>query len=347
MSFKCASYNALFVKQFAQGLDLDLNRAHALKGQRKEKSKRELCAEINKVIDEEGRWPIERVLETRVLDDGSEQARVKWLGFEETAWEPRENVQFSIAKDERQAEAQTENGENLPTVYVGRLIRAKPAPVVPGVTKTVNVTSGSQNKFGGKQARFDFSPLFLAPVNEPRAKTVEGFWQGGKVYPQLGHLNANGQLTDKWRAFRDAEYAYMKGDPPKGRRRPPSIKSKNFVVGEDGKRHWKNHIPVFAVYDRDEQKRLDYIDARKQAYVPTYYDSVIQTDSFKALKKLVDDGEETVMLLDYDGPRNESGYVKIDVPTLVRLINDPSAPFGHAYVLAAALLGIEKEQFTQ
>lgn len=340
--------------------------ADRMQMQKNGKSVPQICRDIN-VKHKTQQNVVESILKVEKNENGTDIALVKRIEYPTPASEVAKNVIQKNSEKEFKNETSnphstsvlgkrkksTHTIENTETdskpvvkMYVGRIQRAKTWPVVPAVdTKNVNVTSGAPNKFDGRPIRLDFSPLYLRPVNDSGAATIEGFWQGGKVYPHLKHLDASGQLTDKWREFRDKEYMYTKGDPPKGRRRPPGLKSKEFVMKPDGKRRWKYHAPAFAVYDKEESVRLPYIEARKKAYVPAYYNAVIQTDSFKSLKKLWDSQNQSIMLLDFDGPNNENQFVEITVEELRQRINDHRQPFGHGYVLAAALLGIKPEEF--
>ena len=55
----------------------------------------------------------------------------------------------------------------------------------------------------------------------------------------------------------------------------------------------------------------------------------------------------TYIVYDFDGPRDEhNNRVRGSVEMLVRKINDDRVPFGHGYVVAAALADIAPEQYT-
>lgn len=86
--------------------------------------------------------------------------------------------------------------------------------------------------------------------------------------------------------------------------------------------------------------------SRKKAYAPQYYQVVTQKAAFKALKTRVDGGQ-SMMLLDFDEPREAPDGCEVNVDYLKAKINDPSVPFGHGYVLAGALLGINPSMYTQ
>ena len=102
-------------------------------------------------------------------------------------------------------------------VYVGRKARRGVVgdrnPTIPGVLN-INATSGSMNKIAAHPAK-SFSPMILGPVieseifgkGEIRAENFENYWQYGKVFRELGHIDAQNMLSEKWYQFRAKGYA--------------------------------------------------------------------------------------------------------------------------------------------
>ena len=219
-------------------------------------------------------------------------------------------------------------------------MRAQKHPKRDGVWN-INVTSGSNNKVDGIAVAKAFSPLYTGPVVDSDGlvfKTVEGFWQGNKVYKELGHLDKEGKTTPAWESFRREQAALSKGA-----RHPACLKTKEVLYVDDrGHNHYKYLIPVCAKYDGE---MLGYIESRNKAYAPKYYQVVTQTAAFKALKAHVDGGQ-SVMVLDFDGPKEAPDGHEVNVDYLKAKINDPSTPFGHGFVLAGALLGIDPSMYT-
>jgi hypothetical protein len=79
-------------------------------------------------------------------------------------------------------------------------------------------------------------------------------------------------------------------------------------------------------------EKLGYVEARKRIYVPVYAALVVETAAFNRLQDMARVGD--VVLWDFDGYNHKSlgrdwRYV----------LNDPSRPCGHAFVLAALLDG--------
>jgi len=105
---------------------------------------------------------------------------------------------------------------NRGEVYVGkkseRGVVGSTDPVLPNVLN-INATSGSVNKINGIPAK-QFSPMYLGPVHErtifgigdQTALTFEGYWQYGKIFRELGHLDEKGNITPTWYAFRVKGY---------------------------------------------------------------------------------------------------------------------------------------------
>jgi len=69
---------------------------------------------------------------------------------------------------------------------------------------------------------------------------------------------------------------------------------------------------------------------------------VVETYAFKALQNLVATGKK-LLIVDLDGPplsRHPDG-ICVTEASIVDALNDPSYPFGHGFVVAAFLAGID------
>jgi hypothetical protein len=187
----------------------------------------------------------------------------------------------------------------------------------------IDVTSGSNNKVDGVLAK-TLSPFTAGPVTDDAgtviAKTFEGAWQGCKAWKSKGHVQqkADGtwEPTAKWFRLRDAEFARAKG-----RRRP------------------------FGLKKADGPADMAFIDGRMYQYVesrPKYvsmYRKVIENLPIMAkLEALVRSGKP-VQLIDGDGPpkhRFPNG-LELTPENWDRMMQDPSCPFGHCFVIARIL----------
>lgn len=229
-------------------------------------------------------------------------------------------------------------------VYVGkkaeRGVLGSTDPLIPGVLN-INATSGSMNKINGVPAK-QLSPMYLGPVEEKEifgigdqvALLFENYWQYGKIFNELGHIDAIGQLTPTWYAFREKGYKKTKGD-----RHPDGTKSKEVkYVDSRGNRHFRYYTAISSMY---LDNVLDYITSRKLIYAPVYGFLVVRTPAFQELKKLVESGQ-SVQILDFDVL---PGSHRISLEFLRERINDATLPFGHGYVVAGLLAGIEPSQY--
>jgi len=232
-------------------------------------------------------------------------------------------------------------------VYIGKLRNRGGGrdPVIPNV-KNINVTSGSNNKINGYSIK-NLSPLYIGPVIEKDifghgnlvADIFENYWQYGKVFEELGHVDDDGNITRKWREFRSKGYHKKTGD-----RHPVGTKTNEVKYVDDRGRNWYRYMtPIFGRY---LATNMDYIESRKRIYVPVYEYLLENSETFQALQDYVDEGHD-VQILDLDGPVDaDPDGQRVTKKYLRKKINDPSANFGHGYVAAALLSGIKSEDYT-
>lgn len=196
----------------------------------------------------------------------------------------------------------------------------------------VNVTSAQRKN---NDDRIAFSPMTPIPGSYHGFYCFENFWQSGKRYQELGHLDSTEKLAD---------IAVWKGYQEPHRRHPKA----------------KGLRPVDAVYpDIGISNGLTYIDSRKQVYVPYYYNDILTgqpagRERLKHYQELLKQGHN-ILVLDYDGPKLDPGTddhivftrpcLKVTVELLKEKINDPRFQFGHGYVVAAAILGITPDEY--
>lgn len=167
----------------------------------------------------------------------------------------------------------------------------------------INTTSRSTNWSRG------LSPFVLGPVDlyaSYRAKNVENGWQFSKVYSNYIDENDN-------------------------------IKPEYFIWANNG---WNDSVArrypmgkgIKPEYSLWNGKKLDYISARKNIYIPLYKKSVENTDAFKKLKEYAN--KQEIWLWDFDGYDHENYNMTFD-----DVINSKTRKMGHAFVLAMLLTG--------
>ena len=182
--------------------------------------------------------------------------------------------------------------------------------------KKVNVTSAQAKK---SKYRVAFSPMQPIEGGYKGYDRFEAYWQSGKVWEGVPHAVSTGW----WKRQTAAK------------RRFPGGKGRRVLHAK-----FPNH-----------PEPLDYISARKKVYVPEYHAMATATETFKELAAEAarrGPAGEPIVIFDFDGPRggNREPLCRQITPELLReKINDPAHPFGHGYVIAASLMGIEPGEY--
>jgi hypothetical protein len=182
--------------------------------------------------------------------------------------------------------------------------------------KKVNVTSAQRRQSPDREA---FSPMQPIEGGYKGFDRFESYWQSGKVWEGIPHAVSVGW----WKKQTTAKRRYPRG---RGRR------------------------VLHAVFPGHPEP-LDYVSARKKVYVPEYHARATGTERFKELAAEAvargPDGEP-IVVYDFDGPRGadrEPLCREVTVDLLRAKIADTTHPFGHGYVVAAALLGIDPAEY--
>lgn len=156
--------------------------------------------------------------------------------------------------------------------------------------------------------RLTFSPMNNVPYKD--FYNFEAYWQSGKVYRNVDH-----NITVSW--------------------------WKNI---SQSKRRYPTIEPVMYARFPHINENLDYISSRKMVYVPEYYNLIKDSERLCYWQ-----GIDNVTVYDLDGPRDIDGNpicLEVTLEMLIEKINDTSFPFGHGYIVAATLAGIEPESYT-
>lgn len=166
----------------------------------------------------------------------------------------------------------------------------------------INTTSGSNNWSRG------LSPFFVGPCelyDGYKSLNVENAWQYSKLYKK--YADENGNPTKEYYDWAKSGWNKKYAD--------------RYPMG-------KGNIPLCSIWGG---QKFDYIEARKNIYIPIYAKAVYKTYTFQVLKN---EYEKTgdIVLWDYDG----YDYVKKRM-SLEDVINEPKLKMGHAFVLAMLL----------
>ena len=198
-------------------------------------------------------------------------------------------------------------------IYVASMIlRGKRAELPDHLNNAlkVNVTSAQRTL---NQHRIDFSPMTGIEGGYKGYFCFENYWQAGKVFEDVE---------------RDKQLDWWKKQP-KGKRRYPNSKGKRVL-----------HAEFNGV-------EYDYVNSRKNIYVPEYYELAKNTKSMKELEKVLAGGKD-IVVFDFDGPRKQNGdntYRKVTIDMLKEEINAVKFPFGHGYIVAATIKGIKPSEY--
>lgn len=98
----------------------------------------------------------------------------------------------------------------------------------------------------------------------------------------------------------------------------------------------------------DEGVHHGYIESREKLYVPQYLKLMKDREALAKCKKLRDEGKDLVFM-DFDGPKDADGKhtcVEVTVETLRKCMQDTRFPFGHGFVVAAEVAGIDHRLYT-
>jgi hypothetical protein len=225
----------------------------------------------------------------------------------------------------------------------------------------------------------ELSPMVLGPVIDKYGDVVglniEDAWQGSKVFPfhmnggtfnpksqtlwKDGNKNLDPNGTDwvaEWKKW--SRHIQLSGEAKRHRvpksfmnlRQGTGNQKEEVIDTEEGNQkeevsdeeeqtaHTRNpNVPLFSYY---REKRLPYVKARKLMYIPWYAELAKQTEAYKYLKERYDAGI-SLILLDSDGDGRDKPIEKLTEENLRKRVNDPSKIFGHGFVLASLILGVD------
>ena len=202
---------------------------------------------------------------------------------------------------------------NQPKVYVAAMnmrgIRAD-CSHIPNVI-IINATSAQAKD---NPNRLDYSPMTPIAGGYKGFWNFESYWQSGKVYEDIPRQ----KTLNYWQTL----------TAPK--RRYPGSKGKRVLYAE-----WNGN-------------QYNYVESRKQVYVPEYYALIKDKPSIAKYQQLLQQGTN-IVVYDFDGPRNADGRpqcIEVSTAFYIEKINDTTHPFGHGYVVAGAVAGLAPVSYT-
>jgi len=221
----------------------------------------------------------------------------------------------------------------------------------------------------------EFNILSPFAIKDEYGRIMENVWQFSRVFPiafkkvrprgfkdkkmatsseeLVSHTTPDGQLTDDYMLWRKTGCNY-----------PTHIRYSNGLHDKTTAMYaYKEKEAILStdtlatVRDKLDSIKLDYVESRKQIYVPMYIKIVRQQPMFEVLKQKLRDGK-SLLIIEVDGPHQESlQYYKqkygvtndfitnhsmlVNQSNIDIMLNDPIHNFGHGYCLAMALLDLQ------
>jgi hypothetical protein len=187
---------------------------------------------------------------------------------------------------------------------------------------------------------------------------MENLWQYQKMYkkvPATTQYYSRWNKTVIWSHPAETHYINDQIQPAYWAWREKGMNNPYYVRYPVG--FGNMHKCLFAIKSGEPTKKLDYVEARKEIYVPTYCELVKKEPKFQELKNKLSNGEN-LLIIEVDGPHQESLEYYMDMyelddnfiengtmlatdENLTIMLNDDKHPFGHGYCLAMALLDLE------
>lgn len=176
---------------------------------------------------------------------------------------------------------------------------------IPDNCIVINTTTRSEN-----WSR-ELSPMLVGTIfsNNGISRNMENFWQYAKVYSN--HVDSNQNPNEEYFKWKEIGYNKKWAD--------------RYPAG-------KGAIPLYTWYCG---RKLNYIEARKNIYLPYYEKNVKKTEAFSKLETIWNDclkQNKNLVLNDFDAYNHRDlGY------SWDNILNDSTRKMGHAFILAKML----------
>lgn len=195
------------------------------------------------------------------------------------------------------------------TIYIGCMNMRGIRSYKPDNCVILNVTSMQRKN---SIARRDLSPMTPIKGAYKGFWNFEHYWQSGKIFEKMSKTDIIEHIN--W---------WKKLEKPK--RKCPKFKNKKVI------------------YSNFNGIKRNYLQSRKEIYLPEYFELVKNSETIKTYKKLYEKGSD-IIIYDFDGPRNEYKEpltYKATKSFIKKKLNDTETPFGHGYIVALLLQNID------
>lgn len=237
----------------------------------------------------------------------------------------------------------------------------------------MSIRVGRVHYVGSKQVvpSYDgYSPVIVLTKSSPygsigpyelrneKDQIMENIWQFSKIYPwvpkvEIPYTRWNRKIVWQWPAEQHIDL--VTGQPTQAywNWRYHGMNNNMPVRYPVGMKHRHTCVGAYAT-DSPGSARLDYIEARKLIYEPTYSELARQQRQYAELLDRLESGEH-LLICETDGPHQESlpyyqtqygvasdfieQHTMLATPeNLQIMLNDSTHAYGHGYCLANALL---------
>ena len=203
----------------------------------------------------------------------------------------------------------------------------------------------------------DLSPYYLTNEN---GHVFENIWQFSKVYKTVPQSTQRYSRFDQKVIWEHDKEVHVKNDSVTKKYLKWRVKGMQNEYAVRYPVGFSNRHNCLYAYGGglvpDTSVKMDYIESRKQIYLPEYCNLVRNEPRFKKLLKMLENGKN-LLIVEVDGPHQESleyykekynvddSFIVNDTVLVTKeniniLLNDPKHPFGHGYCLGVALCGI-------
>lgn len=239
-------------------------------------------------------------------------------------------------------------------VRVGRLLvkgSTRTVPKYPGYTPVV-IHTEKYNKYSC------LSPYVLKNKN---GEIMENIWHAHKVWPRVPAMRTTKSQWSKQIIWEHPAETHVDDNndplPAYFDWREKLLKNPYAVRYPAGRKNAKGTL-----YSLLDGKRLSYIEARKQIYLPEYTALVKEQPEFDELKKMLAEGKN-LLIVEVDGPVQESlpyykekygvsddwiedNSIEATEDNMEILLNDELHPFGHGCCIALKLQGFDPSKWS-
>lgn len=249
--------------------------------------------------------------------------------------------------------------KNRGEVRVGKLQVKGSKRIVPEYPNFKPVVVHTEKWKGTKKAP-GYPSLSPYVLKNKKGEIMENIWHAQKVWPNVPNIKTPKSQFDRTTIWEHPEEIHVDENKEPNEKywkwREKLLKNQHPVRYPASHKNRKN-----ALYSLKEKgdKKLSYVEARKEIYIPEYVKLVREQKDYKDLKKRLESGEN-LLIVEVDGPTQESmpyyqkkykvsddwikdHSIKATKENIDIMLNDERHSFGHGYCLAMALQDMDEE----